>query len=593
MSRLVSAMALVAGANAMAFGSSAATSKTGLVTLQPLASSAVEPEMDVSVSIRSASGTGVIEGEISLVDSDLPGGTGFIEDFTSFLPLQTLAARSVNDKCCFGITAMGGGPGGRVGQLADGQCRIGQHLPESMFCLDRMGGITDHMGHGCLLTHSRDGHQQWQCDEGRAPDHGWGIGCDGRLGYMSGHFVDTFYTCPTGDHDGWNLYGIPPSGQHKCVTVTLIADKCHSACAPPPPPPPPPCYTGCESHTLALPSRPTVTKCHGYECEATPSPTSKCVDMDDCSPSKPEPTPYCDDCDEPDTESDCESCDPYESTHTCDECCDECEPTPTATPECVDMEDCSPSKSEPTTTCDECCDDCEPTPTPTSECVDKDDCKPTPASTSDCIDMDDCSPSEPEPTDECDACEESDDDCECPPKPIPSCDHHCEPSPPGACPPELVRNHFEFPHLIIPIDSDHPNTAYGTSLNGTISPTISSIFTFDIPPSAAGKECSIWFLLPHHEDLETSAYSFSGSGNVEFVHMDGPITTATTFNNTPRNNFLLANRRLSEGSSTFVKSSECRAGEKFSIGMSSSDDTELNYFQDFNPAPIGLYITTC
>lgn len=41
----------------------------------------------------------------------------------------------------------------------------------------------------------------------------------------------------------------------------------------------------------------------------------------------------------------------------------------------------------------------------------------------------------------------------------------------------------QFPHLIIPVDSSMPNEAPSTSYFGEVTPTISSIFNFDIPSS--------------------------------------------------------------------------------------------------------------
>lgn len=50
------------------------------------------------------------------------------------------AARAAG--CCFHATASGG-PGGMVGQLGDGQNRIGQSsLPTGQYCLDDQGGLS-------------------------------------------------------------------------------------------------------------------------------------------------------------------------------------------------------------------------------------------------------------------------------------------------------------------------------------------------------------------------------------------------------------------------------------------------------------------
>lgn len=56
------------------------------------------------------------------------------------------------DNCCFQITASGGASGD-LGQLDDGQNRIGDNsLSPATYCIDSSGGITDESGRGCILT---------------------------------------------------------------------------------------------------------------------------------------------------------------------------------------------------------------------------------------------------------------------------------------------------------------------------------------------------------------------------------------------------------------------------------------------------------
>ena len=102
----------------------------------------------------------------------------------------------------------------------------------------------------------------------------------------------------------------------------------------------------------------------------------------------------------------------------------------------------------------------------------------------------------------------------------------------GSCPTDLSGN-YEYPHLIIPVDSSKPDNAPGTSYNGTVTSSISSIFNFDIPSSDAGKTCSLVFLFPNKEDLETSSYSFSGDGKIDFASLESTASASTTYNNAP------------------------------------------------------------
>src|SRR5579871_2367270 len=96
-----------------------------------------------------------------------------------------------------------------------------------------------------------------------------------------------------------------------------------------------------------------------------------------------------------------------------------------------------------------------------------------------------------------------------------ACFGGCPAPPPTFCPTNL-NGPYQFPHLIIPIDSSNPSLAPGTSYNGKVSGTISSIFNFDFPESYAGKTCSLMFLFPPQSQLQTSSYTFSGNGGIDF-----------------------------------------------------------------------------
>ena len=75
---------------------------------------------------------------------------------TLALTAGTNALVSRTNTCCFGLTASGG-VSGTVGQLSDGQNRVGGNLPAGSYCIASNGGITDGAGRGCFLT--REAHQ--------------------------------------------------------------------------------------------------------------------------------------------------------------------------------------------------------------------------------------------------------------------------------------------------------------------------------------------------------------------------------------------------------------------------------------------------
>lgn len=170
---------------------------------------------------------------------------------------------------------------------------------------------------------------------------------------------------------------------------------------------------------------------------------------------------------------------------------------------------------------------------------------------------------------------------------------------PASCTPDFSNpTAFQYPHLIIPVDSSHPTTSNGTSYFGIITPTTSSLYNFDIPSSYAGKTCSLIFLFPAQSSLSTSSYSFSGNGNLSFGKLAQPASAETTYDNRPAISVEFPDVQVIPGGEEggyVVWSGECPAGETvgYEIGDESGGDTELIYFQDYNPSPIGIYVFPC
>ncbi|KAL2357226.1 ubiquitin 3 binding protein But2 C-terminal domain-containing protein [Cryomyces antarcticus] len=162
----------------------------------------------------------------------------------------------------------------------------------------------------------------------------------------------------------------------------------------------------------------------------------------------------------------------------------------------------------------------------------------------------------------------------------------------SSCPADLSGS-YEFPHLIVPVDSSAPDKAYGTSYNGKISSTVSSIFNFDIPASDAGKTCSLVFLLPAHDQLQTSAYTLTGSGGISVAELTAPATEQTTYNTVPKVAVELGTTQVKEGGAYVVTSHACGAGQRIAFEVRATGSLKLDFFQDYNPSPLGFYVRVC
>lgn len=158
---------------------------------------------------------------------------------------------------------------------------------------------------------------------------------------------------------------------------------------------------------------------------------------------------------------------------------------------------------------------------------------------------------------------------------------------------------FEFPHLILPIDSSRPDHAPGTSYHGRVSETVSTIFNFDIPARANHTMCTLVFLYPTQVQLSASphtfdidgnvAYSLKGDGQVIFSYLETTASLTTTYNNRPsvREGHQMVTT-LVPGTANVIQNFPCPAGQAISVHMANAGTTELRYFQDYGNNP---YVT--
>lgn len=144
---------------------------------------------------------------------------------------------------------------------------------------------------------------------------------------------------------------------------------------------------------------------------------------------------------------------------------------------------------------------------------------------------------------------------------------------------------FEFPHLIIPVDSSQPDMAPGTSYDGEVSETISSLFNFDIPDKPELDRCTLVFLFPGTNERPAETYTFEGDGKVRFESLKEPALETTTYNNAPEVEVGLGDYVLQPGTPLEIASFPCPQGQRLGFKVSNTGSTNFKYFQDYaNPA---------
>ena len=73
-----------------------------------------------------------------------------------------------------------------------------------------------------------------------------------------------------------------------------------------------------------------------------------------------------------------------------------------------------------------------------------------------------------------------------------------------------------------------------------------------------------------------------------------PATGQTTYNSCPAIAKAVGGvDSLEPGSSHVIATGACPAGARIGYEVSATGSLNLDYFQDYNPSPIGLYVTVC
>ena len=167
--------------------------------------------------------------------------------------------------------------------------------------------------------------------------------------------------------------------------------------------------------------------------------------------------------------------------------------------------------------------------------------------------------------------------------PTPTSTTSATPTPSSTSPYSLTQ--FRPPSLILPLSSTSPSRAPGTSYDGIVNSTTSSVFVFDFDSSYSGSTCALTFLLPPQADLTSSSYTLTGPGGIDIALLAGNADEGTTFNNKPGVETDYGVVTLSEGTASRFASSPCPVGTEISYELSTKDGTSLVFFEDSaNPA---------
>ena len=501
------------------------------------------------------------------------------------------AASIKRDTCSYNLTASGG-QSGLVGQLDDGQLRILGNHPTATFTINN-GETTDSKGRPCYLTSEAS---QYQCDTGMSATGGFAIGADGTYSH-SGSSV--FYACPSSDND-YNIYTAPVAGQDKCVKVGLTASGCFA-----------PSSSSSSarlststsqqassstlvSSTKASSSAPvsesskasvvTATTTQQQTCAAstvtvaqtvvvTQTPSAKTIYMTSTAPGQT--------IEETQTQQNTAPAQTVVVTQTQQQTCaapstvtvTQVQSAAPSTITVTQVQSMTAVSTEQVTATESVKASSAPATSSQAQATTSAVSTPKASSASSIVSSVVSQASSVVSSASSKASSTA--------------------SASKSCPTNLDGT-YSSPNLIVPVSSASPDKSYGTSYDGVVNSTVSSLFNFDIPSSYASKTCSLVFLFPTQDMLETSSYTFSGSGAVDFKQLSTTVTTSSTYNSIGSTATDFGSKTITPGSWTVVNTFACPAGQAISYEMTAGgSNTDLWWFEDYNPSPIGLFITTC
>lgn len=561
------------------------------------------------------------------------------------------------DGCCFQLTASGG-VSGTLGQLDDGQNRVGGGLGSATYCING-DTITDGSGRGCILTAPTT---QFQCDKGASPDGGFSVDSDGMLQHDGDN---TFYACPA-DQGEYNIYTEAVNDQPKCVEVSLsTGGKCASGGQPQSSAgstcPPAQTITKTEqgkpstvyttetqakpttvykTETKAVPTTVYKTETQyntAYKTETQAVPTT-IYKTETVQNTKLQPTTVYQTKTVEETETATKPTTIYQTktiqttetaqqpttvykTKTVEETETATRPTTVYQTSTVQQTETAPpttvyktkteeeteTATKPTTiyetkTIQQTVTAQQPTTvynTKTVEETETQQAQPTtvyktkteqapPSTITKAVTQVVTQQGKPQTVTKTEECSQTYGGG----KPTHGGGKPTQTNEGSACPTDL-SGPYQYPHLIVPVSSEHPDQGYGTSYNGMMNSSMSSVFNFDIPKDYEGQSCSLVFMLPKKSDLETSDYTFNGQGSVSVDHLSSACSKDTTWNSVPSVDGHMGSFSPQPGNSYVVSTDSCAAGTTQSYELSAAGGLDLEYFQDYNPSPIGLYITAC
>lgn len=155
-----------------------------------------------------------------------------------------------------------------------------------------------------------------------------------------------------------------------------------------------------------------------------------------------------------------------------------------------------------------------------------------------------------------------------------------------------LESSFEAPNLIVPVDKSDPSKVIGNGYVAQLSPTLSTVFVFDVRPENEGKICTTAFHVPQTFIwADMSPFKIRSPGGIVVSSVRRQATSAD----------ISASDVVSFGVVGWVPSVQpanqynlasfpCAAGQRVAYQIESTGGLVMEFFQTIVP-PLGLFMS--
>ncbi|KAK9243882.1 ubiquitin 3 binding protein But2 C-terminal domain-containing protein [Lipomyces tetrasporus] len=151
-----------------------------------------------------------------------------------------------------------------------------------------------------------------------------------------------------------------------------------------------------------------------------------------------------------------------------------------------------------------------------------------------------------------------------------------------------------YPNLIIPINSNKPDTALGTQYWANLTKSSSEeqdvLLQFDVNIKYTGT-CELKFMFP--DNPITFPFVLEGDTTIEIFALTSQLTESATWNDYPSVGELVDTVTLTRGQDSYAKGTKCAAGSYQGYLLKCTGNCVVEYFIDYNPPPVGTVLLPC